>query len=305
MDPRTVDVDRLAHLRGLGFNRLSFGVQDFDPAVQTAVHREQSFLSVAALLHGARSLGFVSTNVDLIHGLPRQTPTSFARTLAEVTALRPDRVALYAYAHLPERFKAQRRISAADLPDDATRLQFVREANRVFAAEGYDAIGMDHYALAGDSLAVARREGRLHRNFQGYSTRPDCDLVALGVSSIGRIGATYAQNAKVLPAYEQALARGEFPIERGWALDADDLARRDAIMALMCRGRLDHAAFEAAHGGDFAERFANELRDLAPLADAGLVELRSDAVVVTPAGWQRVRTVAKVFDAHLRGVRAA
>jgi len=303
VDPRTADADRLAHLRALGFNRLSFGVQDFDPAVQQAVHREQSFLSVAALIHAARSLGFVSTNVDLIHGLPRQTPESFARTLAQVTALRPDRIALYAYAHLPERFKPQRRIVPAELPDGAARQAMVGEARRVFGDHGYDLIGMDHFALADDSLAVAKREGRLHRNFQGYSTQPDCDLVGLGVSAIGRLGPTYAQNAKTLPEYHAAIDRGELPIERGYALDADDLARRDAIMALMCRGRLDHAEFERAHGGPFAERFATELADLAPLAGMGLVELAPDAVVVTPAGWQLVRAIAMVFDAHLRTAR--
>jgi oxygen-independent coproporphyrinogen-3 oxidase len=300
VDPRTADAGRLVHLRQLGFNRLSFGVQDFDPGVQQAVHRVQSFESVRALVQQARALGFGSTNVDLIHGLPRQTPASFDRTLAQVNSLRPDRIALYSYAHLPERFMPQRRIASADLPDAPSRLSMWRAAIRSFGDHGYDLVGMDHFALAGDSLAVARRAGRLHRNFQGYSTQPDCDLVGLGVSAIGRIGTTHAQNAKDLAAYQDILARGELPVVRGLALGADDLVRRDAIMALMCRGELDHTEIERRHGGAFEERFAFELAELQQFADAGLVELQPRTVRVTPAGWHVVRTIAMVFDTYLR-----
>ncbi|HEY9066149.1 MAG TPA: oxygen-independent coproporphyrinogen III oxidase, partial [Burkholderiaceae bacterium] len=219
VDPRTVTSARLAHLRGLGFNRISFGVQDFDPAVQQAVHRMQPFESVRELMHGARQLGFESVNADLIYGLPKQTPASFARTIAQIVELRPDRIALYAYAHLPQRFKPQRRIVADDLPEAAQRVEMLGGAIADLLEAGYDYIGMDHFALPGDALAIARREGRLQRNFQGYSTQPDCDLVGLGVSAIGRIGAVYYQNAKTLPEYTEPLHRRELPVVRGIALD--------------------------------------------------------------------------------------
>jgi oxygen-independent coproporphyrinogen-3 oxidase len=300
VDPRTVDAQRLAHLRALGFNRLSFGVQDFDPDVQAAVHRIQPEEQVRALLEAARTLGFASTNVDLIYGLPKQTPASFARTLEQVRALRPDRIALYAYAHLPQRFKAQRRIASADLPSGEQRLSMLAAAIAGFADAGYDYVGMDHFALPDDALAVAKREGRLHRNFQGYSTQPDCDLVALGVSAIGKVGATYSQNAKTLPEYYEALGAGRLPIVRGLALDDDDRLRRDAIMAIMCRGRLDFAALQASHGIEARDAFADELEALAPLEANGLVVATSSGVDVTPLGWYFVRSIAMVFDRHLR-----
>ena len=300
VDPRTVVPARLAHLRALGFNRVSFGVQDFDAAVQKAVHREQSFESVRELIDSARALGFASINADLIYGLPRQTPESFARTVAQIGALRPDRIALYAYAHLPARFKPQRRILADDLPDGAQRVAMLGDAVAGFLERGYEYIGMDHFALPDDALAVARREGRLQRNFQGYSTQPDCDLIALGVSAIGRLGATYQQNAKTLPEYYAALAAGRLPVVRGMALSADDLLRRDVIMALMCQGRLEFGVIADAHAIDFRERFAAELEQLAPLAAAGLVTLQADAIEVTASGRFVVRAVAMVFDRYLR-----
>ena len=301
IDPRTVDAVRLQHLRALGFNRLSFGVQDFDPDVQRAVHREQPFEQVRALMAASREIGFASINVDLIYGLPRQTPQTFARTLAQVAQLRPDRVALYAYAHLPERFKPQRRIHAAEFPDGPQRVAMLAQAMDAFGAQGYDYIGMDHFALPGDALAVARREGRLHRNFQGYSTQPDCDLVGLGVSAIGRIGDCYYQNEKTLDAYYAALEADRLPVARGLRLDADDRARRDIIMALMCQGRVDFADIRARHGVDMPAAFADELVQLAPLAAEGLVELRGDGIRVTPAGWFVVRAIAMVFDRYLQG----
>jgi len=303
VDPRTVTPERLAHFRTLGFNRLSFGVQDFDPAVQKAVHRVQSFEMVQGLMTSARELGYVSINADLIYGLPKQTPESFARTVAQINALRPDRIALYAYAHLPERFKPQRRIADGDLPPAAQRIAMLGDAIAGFLARDYCYIGMDHFALPDDALAVAKREGRLHRNFQGYSTQPDCDLVALGVSAIGRIGASYHQNAKTLPEYYAALAAGTLPVVRGLALDADDLLRRDVIMAIMCQGRLDFPAIERSHGVDVGERFAAELAELEPLVDAGLVERDAESIRVTTSGWYVVRAVAMVFDRHLREAR--
>ena len=301
VDPRTVTPARLGHLRALGFNRISFGVQDFDPDVQKAVHREQSFESVRELMARARELGFASINADLIYGLPRQTPESFARTVTQIAGLRPDRIALYAYAHLPERFKPQRRIVADELPKGAARVAMLGGAVAGFLARGYDYIGMDHFALPDDALAVAKREGRLHRNFQGYSTQPDCDLVAFGVSAIGRLGATYQQNAKTLPEYYAALAQGRLPVVRGLRLDLDDLLRRDVIMALMCQGRVDFDAIEADHDVDFRERFAGELVQLAPLVAASLVTVQPHAIEVTASGWFVVRAVAMVFDRHLHG----
>jgi oxygen-independent coproporphyrinogen-3 oxidase len=298
VDPRTVTPARLAHLRAIGFNRLSFGVQDFDPHVQQAVHRVQSFESVRILIDSARELGYGSINADIIYGLPKQTPESFATTVRQIGALRPDRIALYAYAHLPERFKPQRRIAEADLPVATDRIAMLADAIAGFLARDYVYIGMDHFALADDSLAVAKREGRLQRNFQGYSTRPDCDLVALGVSAIGRIGNCYYQNAKTLPEYHEALAAGALPVVRGYTLDADDLLRRDVIMALMCQGRVEFAAIEQRHAIRFDERFARELAALQALA--GLVEIGARTIEVTPAGWFLVRAVAMVFDRHLQ-----
>jgi oxygen-independent coproporphyrinogen III oxidase len=299
VDPRTVTPLRLAYLRGIGFNRISFGVQDFDPAVQQAVHRVQPFASVQHLMKSARDLGFVSINADLIYGLPRQTPESFARTVEQIGALRPDRIALYAYAHLPQRFKPQRRIDAAELPSAEQRVAMLGQAIAGFLAGGYDYIGMDHFALQDDALAQAKRGGQLHRNFQGYSTQADCDLVGLGVSAISSIGAHYYQNAKTLPAYYGALQGGVLPTERGIALDADDLLRRRVIMALMCQGRLDFAAIESAHDIQVAHYFAAELLRLQPLVEAGLVHIEPDAIQVTAAGWYLVRAVAMVFDRHL------
>jgi oxygen-independent coproporphyrinogen-3 oxidase len=285
VDPRTVTPARLAHLRQLGFNRLSFGVQDFDPDVQQAVHRVQSFEMVRSLMVSARELGYVSINADLIYGLPKQTPQSFARTVQQIGELRPERIALYAYAHLPERFKPQRRIADADLPSGAQRITMLGDAIAGFLSRDYCYIGMDHFALPNDTLAVAKREGRLHRNFQGYSTQPDCDLVALGVSAIGRVGAAYYQNAKTLPEYYEALGQHRLPVGRGYALTRDDELRRDVIMALMCQGRLEFAPIERSHGIRMTDYFTQELASLRKLADAGLVELHDGCVQVTAAGW--------------------
>ncbi|UXH80055.1 oxygen-independent coproporphyrinogen III oxidase [Roseateles amylovorans] len=300
VDPRTVDANRLARLRELGFNRLSFGIQDFDPRVQRAVHREQSLESVAALMVSARALGFQSINADLIYGLPMQSPESFATTVQQVAALRPDRIALYGYAHLPHRFKPQRRIDETTLPPAESKLRMLSGAISGFLSEGYSYIGMDHFALPDDPLAVAKRAGRLHRNFQGYSTQPDRDLIALGVSAIARVGAHYAQNLKTLDAYEAALRAGRLPVERGLTLDRDDLIRQAAIMALMCQGRLDIPAFEQIHHVDFDQYFAAEQPRLRQLANDGLVALVPGAIQVTPLGWYFVRAVAMVFDRYLR-----
>lgn len=303
IDPRTVDGSRLRALADMGFNRLSFGVQDFDPDVQKAVHRIQPFEQVSELMAHAREVGFDSINVDLIYGLPRQTPESFARTLAQVTQLKPDRIALYAYAHLPERFKPQRRIVSADLPGAAAKVAMLSQSLAAFMAAGYVYIGMDHFALPNDALAVAKRQGRLHRNFQGYSTQPDCDLIALGVSAIGRIGATYSQNAKTMEEYCDLLDQGRLPVVRGLALSRDDLARRAVIMALMCQGQVLFESIELAWLLDFRSYFSAELEQLRSLADAGLVLLDESGIQVTAQGWFFVRAVAMVFDRYLQADR--
>ncbi len=300
VDPRTASRERLRHMAALGFNRISFGVQDFDPAVQAAVHRVQPYAQVEELVAEARALKFESINADLIYGLPRQTPESFARTIAQVAALRPSRIALYAYAHLPQRFKPQRRIDSDTLPTGEQRVRMLGDALAGFMGKGYAYIGMDHFALPTDSLAVAKRQGRLHRNFQGYSTQPDCDLIALGVSSIGRIGATYSQNAKTLEEYQDALAQGEFPVVRGLALTRDDLLRRAVIMALMCQGRVEFESIELAHLVRFRDVFQAELARLREFQDMGLVQLSDQDIQVTPTGWFFVRAVAMVFDKHLQ-----
>ena len=303
VDPRTIDAGRLDTLAELGFNRLSFGVQDFDPAVQKAVHRVQPAEQVFALVQAARDRGFDSVNIDLIYGLPQQTPESFARTLQQVNELRPDRIALYAYAHLPERFKPQRRIASAELPGAAAKLAMLSGALTRFMGAGYVYVGMDHFALPNDALAVAKRQGRLHRNFQGYSTQPDCDLIGLGVSSIGRIGATYSQNAKTLEEYYDAIDHGQFAVVRGLALSRDDLVRRAVIMALMCQGEVLYESINLAYLIDFKTYFASELEALQELAEQGLVTLDDGGIQVSAKGWFFVRAVAMAFDRYLQADR--
>ena len=300
VDPRTASRERLRKLAAMGFNRVSFGVQDFDPAVQQAVHRVQSFEMVSELVNEARALGFESINADLIYGLPKQTPESFRRTIAQVAALRPSRIALYAYAHLPQRFKPQRRIDSAELPTGEQRVRMLGDAIAGFIAQDYVYIGMDHFALPGDALAIAKRQGRLHRNFQGYTTQPDADLIALGVSSIGRVGATYSQNAKTLEEYQDALAQGNFPTVRGLALTRDDLVRRAVIMALMCQGRVEFESIDLAHLVNMRELFAAELVQLRELEALGMVNVTEHAIQVTATGWYFVRGIAMVFDRHLQ-----
>ena len=300
VDPRTVTAERLAHLARLGFNRLSFGVQDFDPIVQKAVHRVQPAEQVFALVEAARGIGFESINVDLIYGLPKQTPESFDRTLAQVAELRPDRIALYAYAHLPERFKPQRRIISADMPMASDKVAMLSRALESFSDAGYVYVGMDHFALPDDALAVAKRQGRLHRNFQGYSTQPDCDLIALGVSAIGRVGATYSQNAKTLDEYYDRINQGKLPVVRGLALTRDDLVRRAVIMALMCQGELLFEPLSQAWLINFQQYFALEIERLQEMQQQGLVQLSAEGVEVTEMGWYFVRGIAMLFDKNLQ-----
>lgn len=303
VDPRTVDRSRMQALAAMGFNRVSFGVQDFDANVQQAVHRVQSTEQVFELVQASRELGFRSTNVDLIYGLPRQTQESFAETLRTLCRLRPDRIALYAYAHLPSRFKPQRRIVADELPDGENKIRMVQQAISALLAEGYVYIGMDHFALPEDSLSIAKRQGRLHRNFQGYTDQPDGDLIGLGVSSISKIGPTYSQNAKTIAEYRDCLAQGRLPVAKGIELSADDIMRRSLIMALMCQGRVSIEAMEIAHLIDFRKTFASEMEEMRAYEEMGLIECTDEWLQVTERGWYFVRAIAAVFDRHLQNVQ--
>ena len=303
VDPRTVDPNRLAALADMGLNRLSLGVQDFDATVQKAVHRIQETSRVFALVEAARRSTFDSVSIDLIYGLPLQTPESFERTLAQVQALRPDRIALYAYAHFPERFKPQRRIVMAELPSALARTTMLSRARAVFEDAGYVYVGMDQFSLPDDALAVAKRQGRLYRNFQGYSAQRDCDLIGLGVSAIGRVGPIYGQNAKTLDDYYDHLNQGRLPVVRGLALSRDDLLRRTVIMSLMCQGQLQFEPVEQAYLIDFRAYFASELEALRELVGQGLVTVTDSDIQVTPGGWFFLGAVAMVFDRYLQADR--
>jgi oxygen-independent coproporphyrinogen-3 oxidase len=300
VDPREADADTIRLLRGLGFNRLSLGVQDFDPAVQQAVNRMQTEAETYAVLEAARANGFRSVSFDLIYGLPKQTVASFSATLDKVIAAAPDRLSVFNYAHLPELFKTQRQINAAELPSPTVKLEILQHCIARLTAAGYVYIGMDHFAKPDDELAVAQREGGLYRNFQGYSTHADCDLVAMGITAIGRVGDTYSQNHKTLEAYVAALAAGELPVFRGLALDADDRLRRAVISRLICQFELDFGAIEREFGIRFRDYFAAELAGLAPMVADGLVVVTERGIAVQPVGKLLIRNVCMVFDKYLR-----
>jgi oxygen-independent coproporphyrinogen III oxidase len=302
IDPRTAEPGRMAFLASLGFNRASIGVQDFDPAVQKAVHRVQSEDTTRRVIEEARAAGFRSVNFDLIYGLPKQSLDSFNRTLDKVLQLDPDRVALYNYAHLPKVFKPQRRIVEAELPSPELKLQLMTLAIGRLTRAGYLYIGLDHFARPHDELAVAQKLGQLSRSFQGYSTQPG-DLVGIGVSAIGQIGPTYYQNLKALDDYYAALDAARLPVARGIELTPDDLARRAVIQALTCHFRVSIESIELAHLIDFRRYFAAELQMLKELAEDGLLELEPDWIVVTPKGRLLVRAICMVFDRYLRATR--
>jgi oxygen-independent coproporphyrinogen-3 oxidase len=303
VDPRGVSEETVWLLAELGFNRLSVGVQDFDREVQRAINRMQSEAQTAQVIATARAAGFRSVNVDLIYGLPKQTLTAFDRTLDKVIALSPDRLAIYNYAHLPHVFKPQRRIDAADLPDVDTRLQIFSLAVQRLTQAGYVHIGLDHFAKAQDDLAVAQRRGRLHRNFQGYSTHVDSDLLGLGVSSISALGPTFSQNVRTLDEYYDRLDANTLPTMRGIALTDDDLVRRNVILALMCHFELAFDSLEIAHLINFREYFETELQELEAFVDAGLVTVEGDCLTITERGRHLVRAICMVFDRRLRQQR--
>ena len=299
LDPRFVSPADIAELAAAGFNRASFGVQDFDPEVQVAVNRIQSVEETRAVVDACRGNGFRSVNIDLIYGLPKQTREGFARTLDIVTGMRPDRVAVYGYAHLPELFKPQKQIVGADLPDAETRLALLQLAIERLTAAGYCYIGMDHFALPDDELALAQARGGLHRNFMGYTTHADSDLVGLGVSAISHVGDSFSQNPRDLPSWQAALDEGRLPVFRGMRLDEDDQLRADLIQQLMCQGEIPMAALERRYGIDFAAYFADALAKLQPLAEDGLVRIEADRITVTSRGRMLLRNIAMCFDRYL------
>lgn len=300
VDPREIELDVLDHLRAEGFNRLSMGVQDFNKEVQRLVNREQDEEFIFALIARAKALGFNSTNIDLIYGLPKQTPESFAFTLQRVAELNPDRLSVFNYAHMPNLFAAQRKIKDADLPSAQQKLDILQQTIASLTASGYQFIGMDHFARPNDELAIAQREGKLHRNFQGYTTQGDSDLLGLGVSAISMLGDSYAQNQKELKVYYANVEERGNALWRGLAMTEDDCLRRDVIKTLICNFQLDYQPIEQQYGITFADYFAPDLALLAPFERDGLVERDDNGIRVTPRGRLLIRNICMSFDIYLR-----
>jgi oxygen-independent coproporphyrinogen III oxidase len=300
LDPRFLKPADVQQLAGSGFNRASLGVQDFDPEVQEAVNRIQSVAETVAIIDACRTYGMRSVNVDLIYGLPKQNLAGFARTLDTVIGARPDRLAVYSYAHLPELFKPQRQLNAADLPPPDLKLDLLRLAIEKLSAAGYVYIGMDHFALPDDELALAQARGSLHRNFMGYTTHADSDLIGMGVSAISHIGDSYSQNARDLPSWQLALDEGRLPIWRGMQLSEDDIIRADLIQSLMCQGCIPITALERRYGINFSQYFAGSLLQLHTLQDDGLVQMEPGFIRVTPRGRLLMRIIAMCFDHYLQ-----
>jgi oxygen-independent coproporphyrinogen-3 oxidase len=298
--PGQLEVGTISHLRRLGFNRISMGVQDFDERVQKAVNRFNSLAQVRDLVKAVRQQHFHSLSMDLIYGLPLQTPASVAQTLSYIVDLSPERISLFNYAHLPERFRSQRLINAADLPSAATKLEILHSAIEQLQAAGYVYLGMDHFVKPGDSLAKAQASGNLQRNFQGYSTHGDCDLIALGVSAISAIDDVYVQNAKDLKTYQHKLDLGQLPFERGLTLTAEDKLRQFVIGQLICHLRLEYADVEKVFNLNPREHFASELRQLAPMIEDGLLSLHDWGIEVHNRGRLLIRRLCMVFDEYLQ-----
>ena len=297
--PKDVNPARIHFLRQLGFNRLSMGVQDFDAEVQQAVNRFNSKAQVAAIIRAAKQAGFNSTSIDLIYGLPKQTPKNFAETLRTIVELKPDRVSLFNYAHMPQLFKVQKQIDSQALPSAAEKLEILQNSAETLMAAGYTYIGMDHFALPHDELAIAQRNGSLHRNFQGYTTHGGCDLLGFGVSSISAVGSTYSQNHKTVDAYEASIEQGELPVSRGVQLSADDRIRQQVIQQLICQFTIDTRQFAEQHQHHFWHYFAKERQTLSPLEQDGIVEISEGRLSITPKGRWLARSVCMVFDKYL------
>ena len=304
IDPRSVTTETIQVLREIGFNRFSLGVQDVNERVQIAVNRVQPIEQTQAVIEACRQYGANSISVDLIYGLPFQTVESFRETLDTILELSPDRLSIFNYAHLPHLFKPQRRINEDDLPTADTKLQIMQLAVEHLTAQGYVYIGMDHFAKPDDELALAQANGTVHRNFQGYTTHADCDLIAMGVSSISSVAESYSQNAKTLDEYYAALDKNQFPVIRGITLTDDDVIRREVIQQLACHFQLSFADIEKQFNLKFADYFAQELNELAAMAQDGLLGLDAEGLVVTPRGRFLIRNICMVFDVSLRAANA-
>lgn len=300
IDPREITLDTLDVLKQIGFNRISLGVQDFDKRVQEVVNREQDNDFIRAMIRHAKELGFRSTNLDLIYGLPLQTRASFRHTLEQIAALQPDRLSVFNYAHLPSRFAGQHKIKEELLPSPAEKLAMLQETIEYLTSQGYLYIGMDHFAKPDDELAQAQRAGVLHRNFQGYTTQGDCDLLGLGVSAISMLGDAYSQNQKELQAYYDQVTEFGHAQWKGCALERDDLIRRDVIKQLICNFTLDPKQIEAIYGITFADYFADDLKLLQPFINDGLVEVEGQNLRVTATGRLLIRNICMCFDIYLR-----
>ena len=298
IDPREANAKIIAELRALGFNRISLGVQDFDGAVQKAVNRIQSEEETFAVLDAARSEGFKSVSLDLIYGLPLQTAGSFEKTLDKVLAVEPDRLSIFNYAHMPALFKVQRQINEADLPSAAIKLDILQMTTQRLISAGYVYVGMDHYAKPSDDLVIAQQAGQLYRNFQGYSTHADCDLIGFGVSSIGRVADAYVQNAKDLQSYQTTVEKGSLPIQKGYVLSLDDQIRRVVINELICHFEVDFTLLNKRYEINSEQYFANEIEQLKTMAADGLLECRQDSVRVKPIGRMLIRNICMVFDQY-------
>ncbi len=299
VDPRETNSHTIKQLRELGFNRISLGLQDFDPSVQIAVNRIQTEEQTFKVLEDARAEGFRSTNIDLIYGLPLQTVDSFANTLDKVLLVSPDRFSVFNYAHMPTRFKTQRQINDADLPTAEVKLDILQMVGQKLSAAGYVYIGMDHFAKPDDELAIAQRQGKLYRNFQGYSTHSDCDLIGFGITSIGRVGDAYSQNVKELDDYDRLISQQKLPVYKGVELDEDDKLRSAVITQLICHFELDFSDIEQAYAIRFADYFAKEIELLRPMQVDGLISLSDKDIHVLPAGRLLIRNVCMVFDKYL------
>lgn len=300
VDPRTVDQDRIKQLRAIGFNRISFGVQDFDPDVQKAVNREHTTEQIMQSINAARENNFHSINVDLMYGLPRQTLESYEKTIQTTIDASPDRIAVYNYAHMPRLFKPQRRINEDDLPLPEEKLKILQMTIEKLQRAGYVYIGMDHFAKKTDDLVKAQKKGTLHRNFQGYSTHANCDIVAMGITAISCIGDNYSQNVRTIEEYETCLNEQKIPVFRGIELEADDVLRREIISQLMCNNRLDIKRLEEKWGINFRVYFESALAHLQTMAEDGLIEITRERLTVTPSGRLLVRTVCMEFDRYLQ-----
>ena len=304
IDPREVTRDSIKLLRDIGFNRMSLGVQDFDPAVQKAVNRIQSEEQTLTALSSARDYGFKSISTDLIYGLPLQTEKSFALTLQRIIEISPDRISLFNYAHMPTLFKPQRRINEDEMPSAEIKLAILKQSIETLTGAGYVYIGMDHFAKPDDELSIAQQQGKLYRNFQGYATHADCDLVGMGITSIGTIDNSFSQNVKTLDEYQTLIGSGKLAVFRGVKIDDDDLLRRAVIMQLICHFNLKFADIESKFKIDFKNYFADEITRLTVMSDDALIEMDSQSIQVTAKGRLLIRNVCMVFDRYLKDTQS-